>query len=182
MLWHLQTLLHPTVVVGGPNRFAVYVQPQQALVGQGKRTGRAALPVRVGVPPGLALVVVHDQVAVFLHAQPGHVRLFSLWFPLGYTAVDHQVVVFLWWRRQRSSQPVLHTLTVLNISLAHLENQFTVPVFGHQAVSPAELLTFGKDPPAHDSVKQAAESWAEQRRQNSPMHLRAYFRSLHVFQ
>lgn len=77
MLRRLQTLLNTTVGVGGPSGSAVYLHPQQALVGQGKRTGVVDIPVRVGVPLGFVVFIVHDQVAVFLHAQPGHVCAFS---------------------------------------------------------------------------------------------------------
>lgn len=59
------------VLVGVPNLAAIFVQHQFALVGQGQRTCLAAACVRAGVPSGLVFVVVHDQVAVFLHDQTG---------------------------------------------------------------------------------------------------------------
>lgn len=57
------------VVIGAPNHFAVSLQLQSALVGQGERTLREAWTVCVCVPAGLAIIIVHDQVAVILHAQ-----------------------------------------------------------------------------------------------------------------
>lgn len=68
-----KTLFRTVVDVGVPSLVAIYLQHQFALVVQGKRTRRAAASVRVRVPSGFAVVVVHDQVAVFLHAQTGRI-------------------------------------------------------------------------------------------------------------
>lgn len=153
-----KTLFTIIICVGVPKHFAILLQHQFALVGQGKRTCLAAASMRVCVPSGFVFVVVHDQVAVFLHAQTGRIWVVSVWRPLWIPAIDDKVAIVLLWRT--SFQEIISTVLIctldvncFNSSLTHLENHLPIPIFGHQTVSFAELLTFGHDLPAHDSVE-----------------------------
>lgn len=105
-----QTLFRTIVDVGVPNLVAIYLQHQFALVVQGKRTRLAVASVRVCVPCGFAVVVVHDQVAVFLHAQTGRLWAPSVWSPFRIPAIDDKVAIVLLRRTQRSLQLFLSAL------------------------------------------------------------------------
>ena len=71
--------LHASVLVRGPKGVTLPVQHQFPLIGQMK-TAHVAFVVFGGVcvPPGIGRLVVHDQVAVSLHAQADGVRAFGL--------------------------------------------------------------------------------------------------------
>lgn len=66
-----QALFHAVVLGGVPKHVVILLQHQFALVGQSKGTVAVVACVGVGVPAGLVVALVHDQVAVPLHAQAG---------------------------------------------------------------------------------------------------------------
>lgn len=59
------------VEAGVPNLLTVLLQAQLPFISQEEIAGVAAAFGSVGVPAGLVVLVVHDQVAVSLHAQTG---------------------------------------------------------------------------------------------------------------
>lgn len=90
-----QTSLHAFRVSRGPDLLILPVQHQFAIIGQVKTAYVTAGFGGVCVPPGLVIIVVHDQVAVSLHAQAGSVWSCSVWSPQRLPAVDNKVTVVL---------------------------------------------------------------------------------------
>ena len=90
-----QTSLHAFRVSRGPDLLILPVQHQFAIIGQVKTAYVTVGFGGVCVPPGLVIIVVHDQVAVSLHAQAGSVWSCSVWSPQRLPAVDNKVTVVL---------------------------------------------------------------------------------------
>lgn len=79
---------------GAPDLVLLPVQHQLAVIIQAKVTHFAVVD-RIGGPPGFLTLVVHDQVAISLHAQTNGVRAVRVRSPDGLPTVDDKVAVVL---------------------------------------------------------------------------------------
>jgi len=146
-----------------PDFILFLVHHQFALISQLKAAHVAVRFGGVCVPHGFAPLVVHDQVAVSLHAQAERGWPYSVWSPHRLPAIDHKVTIILQQKQRRLLTVCSKTIafvacTLIRVSRAqifwvtHLEDSLKRCVVGHQMVSLAELIIFGQEVSAHDSA------------------------------
>ncbi len=116
---HVMSFLWASGVSRAPNFFRLPAHHQFAVIGQLKTAPVALRPVGVCCPPGSARLVVHDQVAIRLHAQTENIWCVSVWSPHNLWAIDDKVPIIL--QAETEASGCYQNVHLKNTSLKQVE-------------------------------------------------------------